>query len=493
MDLSGAVALFLATCICCIFISMWRRKNTSSKLPPGPYPFPFIGNALQLSGGEVVRALQLLNKRYGPVFTVYMGSRRVVVLWGYDAVKEALVDQAEEFSGRGELPSNDRVFQGCGVILSNGERWKQLRRFSLMTLRNFGMGKRSIEERIQEEVQCLLEVLRDAKDMPFDPTKILCQAVSNVICSVTFGKRFEYEDKKFHNLLHMMTETFVQMSSFWGQLQDVLPNVMRYIPGPHHNVQKLLEDLLHFINEKVKISQESLEPSFPRDFIDCFLIKMEEEKENSESEFNTKNMLMTVLNLFFAGTETVSTTLRFAFLLLLKHPEVTEKLQKEIDCTIGRDRFPNAEDRSKMPYTEAVIHEIQRIANVIPMNVPHSVTKDTQFRGYTIPKGTDVFPVLWSVLQDPSQFSDPAVFNPQHFLDEKDCFKKRDAFMPFSAGKRICLGEGLARMELFLFLTSILQNFRLESSMAPEEINASPQATGFANVPRSYLLSFIAR
>ncbi|XP_078517159.1 cytochrome P450 2G1-like isoform X3 [Lissotriton helveticus] len=443
MDLSGAVTLFLAICICFIFLLSWRRKNTCNNLPPGPYPFPFIGNALQLSGGEVVQILQRLSKTYGPVFTVYMGSRRVVVLWGYEAVKEALVDQAEEFSGRGKLPSNDGVFQGC--------------------------------------------------EMPFDPTSILSQAVSNVICSITFGKRFDYEDEKFHKLLHMMNETFIHMSSFWGQLQDVLPNVMRYIPGPHHNVQKLLENLLQFISERVKISQESLDASFPGDFIECFLIKMDQEKGNPESYFNTKNLLTTVLNLFFAGTETVSTTLRFAFLLLLKHPEITEKLHKEIDCTIGRDRFPNAEDRSKMPFTEAVIHEIQRIANVIPMNVPHSVTKDTQFRGHLIPKGTDVFPVLWSVLQDPSQFSDPAEFNPQHFLDEKGWFKKRDAFMPFSAGKRICLGDGLARMELFLFLTSILQNFRLNSPVAPKEIDVSPKATGFANVPRSYQLSFIAR
>ncbi|XP_078517155.1 cytochrome P450 2G1-like isoform X2 [Lissotriton helveticus] len=493
MDLSGAVTLFLAICICFIFLLSWRRKNTCNNLPPGPYPFPFIGNALQLSGGEVVQILQRLSKTYGPVFTVYMGSRRVVVLWGYEAVKEALVDQAEEFSGRGKLPSNDGVFQGCGIIFSNGEHWKQLRRFSLMTLRNFGMGKRSIEKRIKEEVQCLLEVLRNSKEMPFDPTSILSQAVSNVICSITFGKRFDYEDEKFHKLLHMMNETFIHMSSFWGQLQDVLPNVMRYIPGPHHNVQKLLENLLQFISERVKISQESLDASFPGDFIECFLIKMDQEKGNPESYFNTKNLLTTVLNLFFAGTETVSTTLRFAFLLLLKHPEITEKLHKEIDCTIGRDRFPNAEDRSKMPFTEAVIHEIQRIANVIPMNVPHSVTKDTQFRGHLIPKGTDVFPVLWSVLQDPSQFSDPAEFNPQHFLDEKGWFKKRDAFMPFSAGKRICLGDGLARMELFLFLTSILQNFRLNSPVAPKEIDVSPKATGFANVPRSYQLSFIAR
>ncbi|XP_042300723.1 cytochrome P450 2B4-like [Sceloporus undulatus] len=96
---------------------------------------------------------------YGPVFTVYLGLRPVVILCGYTAVKEALVDQAEEFGGRGQLPAFSKDFHEHGVVFSNGERWRQLRRFTLSTLRNFGMGKRSIEERIQEEAQCLVQEL----------------------------------------------------------------------------------------------------------------------------------------------------------------------------------------------------------------------------------------------------------------------------------------------------------------------------------------------
>ncbi|XP_044129770.1 cytochrome P450 2G1-like isoform X1 [Bufo gargarizans] len=494
MDLTGLGTLILALVISCLLIySTWDKLYRKRNLPPGPTPLPVIGNLLQIKRGEMVKSLMEMGSRYGPVFTFYFGQRPVVVLSGYRAVKEALVDQAEDFSGRGRMPSVDKLFDGHGVVFSNGERWKQLRRFSLSTLRNFGMGKRSIEERIQEEAQCLVEAIRKYKQMLIDPRNILAQAVSNVICSVVFGSRFEYEDLKFLKLLNMLNETLVLMSSIWGQLLEMIPNIMEYVPGPHKKIDVIIERLLEFVAERVKMNEASIDPTSPRDYIDCFISKMQQDNENPISEFNIRNLLLTVLNLFFAGTETVSTTLRHGFLILMKYPEIQEKLHKEIDSVIGHNRSPNIEDRSKMPYMDAVIHEIQRFSDVIPMNVPHTVIKDTTFRGFTIPKGTSVFPMLCTVLRDPSQFATPEKFNPGHFLDKSGSFKKSDAFMPFSTGKRVCLGEGLARMELFLFLTTILQNFTLKSDTQFTECDIAPRMTGFANVPIGYQMSFIPR
>ncbi|XP_075043091.1 cytochrome P450 2G1-like isoform X1 [Mixophyes fleayi] len=494
MDLTGLETLLLVLAISCFFIySTWDKMYRRRNLPPGPTPLPVIGNLLQIKRGEMVKSLIQMGAQYGPVYTLYFGQRPVIILSGYLAVKEALIDQGEEFSGRGRMASVDKIFDGFGVVFSNGDRWKQLRRFSLTTLRNFGMGKRSIEERIQEEAQCLVEEIRNYKQKPTDPRNILGQAVSNVICSIVFGNRFEYEDLKFLKLLNLFNETFQLMSSTWGQLQEIIPKIMEYIPGPHQKINPILETMLEFVSKRIKMNQATLDPSSPRDYIDCFITKMQQDNEDPTSEFNIKNLLVTVLNLFFAGTETVSTTLRHGFLILLKYPEIQEKMHKEIDCVIGHNRSPNIEDRSKMPYMEAVIHEIQRFSDVIPINVPHTVIKDTTFRGFTIPKGTDVFPLLCSVLRDPNQFTTPDKFNPGHFLDESGCFKKNDAFMPFSTGKRICLGEGLARMELFLFLTTILQNFTLTSETKFTESDIAPRMTGFANVPINYQMSFIPR
>ncbi|XP_042313998.1 cytochrome P450 2G1-like isoform X2 [Sceloporus undulatus] len=430
MEPGGALTIFLGICLSCLaLLSAWKRMHKEGKLPPGPTPLPFIGNLLQMKTDDAFKSFLTLKDKYGPVFTVHLGPRRVVVLCGHEAVKEALVDQAEEFSGRGELASLDRNFNGFGVALANGERWKQLRRFSLTTLRNFGMGKRSIEVRIQEEAQYLMEEFRKTQGLPFEPTFFLSRTVSNVISSVVFGSRFDYEDRTFLSLLHMINESFIEMSTPWAQ-----------------------------------------------------------EKGNPSSEFNMKNLVLTTLNLFFAGTETVSSTLRYGFLFLLKHPEVEEKVHQEIDHVIGHHRIPGIEDRMNMPYTDAVIHEIQRLTDIVPLGVPHTVTRDTHFRGYLLPKGTNVFPLLGSVLRDPKYFSNPEKFNPEHFLDENGRFKKNDAFVPFSSGKRVCLGEAMARMELFLYFTTVLQNFRLRALVPPGEIDLCPRISGFGNIPPAYQL-----
>ncbi|XP_063287211.1 cytochrome P450 2G1-like isoform X2 [Pelobates fuscus] len=435
-----------------------------------------------------------LAEKYGPVYTVYMGMERVVVLCGYDMVRSALNDHGELFSARGHLPILKRMsLGGHGVIYSNGERWKQLRRFSLMTMRDFGVGKKNIEQRIQEEAYFLTAELRKTNGQPQDPKFYFSRTVSNVICSVVFGKRFEYENENFLRLLNLICIMFINANSFWGQMYNVYPKLMEKLPGPHNKFFKAVDQVQEFIAERIKMHEETLDPTSPRDFIDSFLIKMEQEKDKPNTHFDMDALVNTTFDMFVAGTETVSITLCYGLLILLKHPDVEERIHQELDQVIGRNRAPCIEDRSRMPYTDAVIHEIQRFIDLIPLGIPHKVTQDIEFKDYFIPKDTTIYPVLSSVLQDPKLFKYPHEFKPSHFLDSDGKFCKNDGFVPFSSGKRICLGEGLARMELFLVFTTILQNFTLRSMVATEEIDLSPETSGFGNCPHPYQLCFIAR
>ncbi|XP_050816166.1 cytochrome P450 2C55-like isoform X2 [Gopherus flavomarginatus] len=434
MEPLGATTIFLAVCISCLlFLSAWRKMSGGGKLPPGPVAFPIIGNALQLNMKNLSQSMCELREKYGPIFTIYLGSERVVVLYGQEAVKEALIDQGDEFSDRGHMPVFERMTDKKGTAMGSGEPWKQLRRFTLTTLRDLGMGKKSTEERILEEAHFLVERLKNTHGRPFDPTLFLNHATSNVICSIVFGDRFDYEDEKFVTLINLIDEINKLQCSPWTV-----------------------------------------------------------EQHNSQSEFTTESLLNRTLGLFFAGTGTTSDTLKHGLKLLMKYPEIEEKIHVEIDRVIGRSRSPCMAYRSQMPYTDAVVHEIQRFISLAPLGVPRAVTKDTRFRQYIIPKGTTIFPVLWSVLYDSKEFPNPEQFNPGHFLDENGAFKKSDFFMPFSIGKRSCLGEALARMELFLLLTTILQNFTLKSPIDPKDIDITPMSFT-SNIPVSYQLIVIPR
>ncbi|XP_012889799.1 PREDICTED: cytochrome P450 2C5-like isoform X2 [Dipodomys ordii] len=487
----GPVVVLVLVLSCLLLFSIWRQNSGRRKLPPGPTPFPIIGNILQVDIKDITKSLTKFSEVYGPVFTLYLGMKPTVVLHGYEAVKEALIDQGEEFSGRGRFPLAEKTSRNLGIVFSNGHTWREMRRFSLMTLRNFGMGKRSIEERVQEEAHCLVEELRKTKGSPCDPTFILGCAPCNVICSIVFQNRFDYKDQDFLNLMEKFNENVKILSSPWMQIYNLFPDLIDYIPGSHKTALKNIAYIKNYILKTIKDHEESLDVNNPRDLIDCFLIKMKQKNLKEPSEFTTEGLTIAALDLFGAGTETTSTTLRYSLLLLMKHPHVTAKVKEEIDHVIGRHRSPCMQDRSQMPYTDAVMHEIQRYIDLLPLSLLHAVTRDVKFRDYIIPKGTNILTSLTSVLHDPKEFPNPDKFDPGHFLDKSGNFKKSDYFMPFSTGKRICVGEGLARMELFLFLTTILQNFNLKSLMDPQDLNTTPVLNGFISVPPSYQLSFI--
>ena len=201
----------------------------------------------------------------------------------------------------------------------------------------------------------------------------------------------------------------------------------------------------------------------PIDYTEAFLRKRHElEKKGIKSEaFNQENLTGALFDMWVAGQETTSSTLGWGCIYLVNRPEIQKKLQDELDRVIGSDRLVTIEDKTRLPYLNAVITEVQRTANILPHNVYHRVTKDVTINGYFIPKDTVVVDQISCVLYDEKLFPKPFEFIPERHLDENKEFKLHPALIPFGVGKRTCLGEGLARMELFLFMSNIFHKFRL--------------------------------
>uniref|UniRef100_A0A672QPE5 Cytochrome P450 2J3-like n=1 Tax=Sinocyclocheilus grahami TaxID=75366 RepID=A0A672QPE5_SINGR len=477
----------------CVFLllSDYIRNKAPKNFPPGPWSLPIIGDLHHIDNSRIHLQFTEFAEKYGKIFSLRFLGPRIVVLDGYKLVKEVYLQQGDNLADRPMLPLFYEIIGDKGLVVASGYKWKQQRRFALSTLRNFGLGKKSLEPSITLECCFLNEAISHEQGRPFDPRLLLNNAVSNVICVLVFGNRFEYSDNDFQTLLKNVSEAVYLEGGICAQLYNMFPWLMRRVPGPHKKIITLWQKVIDFIREKVNAHRVDYDPSNPRDYIDCFLAEMEKLKDDTAAGFDVENLCICALDLFVAGTETTSTTLYWGLLYMIKYPEIQAKVQEEIDCVVGGSRQPSLSDRDNMPYTNAVIHEIQRIGNIIPINVVRATVEDTQIGEYSIPKGTIVTGNLTSVLFDESEWETPHSFNPGHFLDAEGKIRRRDAFLPFSLGKRVCLGEQLARMELFLFFSSLLQRFTFSSPAGVEpSLNFKMGAT---HCPQPYELCAVPR
>ncbi|KAI5623566.1 cytochrome P450, family 2, subfamily AD, polypeptide 2 [Silurus asotus] len=459
-----------------LLLDIYSNKSPSN-FPPGPWPLPFVGNIFT---GVDFKTIDKLAEKYGDVFSLRWGNQKTVVISGHKMVKEALITQPDSFADRPVLPLFHKVYKGLG---NNGYLWKNQRKFVIISLRHFGEGK-VLELSIQQESIFLCDVFK-AEQGPFDPQFFL-NAVSNIISALVFGHRFEYHDENFLNILRLDAEAVVLAGFARSQLYNVFPRLFEYLPGPHKTIFDNYAKIIEFMKGEVRKHKEDWDPSNPRDYVDNFLLEMEKKKSDPEAGFNVDTLLIAMLDLFEAGTESAATTMRWGLFFMMKYPEIQKKVQDEIDKVIGQSRQARIADKANMPYTEAVIHEIQRMGNIVPLGFPKMATKDTELGGFFIPKGTAVTTNLSSVLNDKSQWETPDTFNPGHFLDEQGRFLKKEAFLPFSAGRRACVGEQLARMELFLFFTSLLQSFSF-SPCPGDELSLEGQM-GFTYAPKPFCI-----
>ncbi|XP_073481217.1 cytochrome P450 2C5-like [Aquarana catesbeiana] len=457
-----------------------QKQQKGKNLPPGPRPFPLIGSIHLIDLKKPYKSFIELSKQYGPVYTIHLGMSKMIIMCGYDAVKEALINHADEFADRPRSPMFYKLQKDHGIVFSNGESWKAMRRFTLSTLRDYGMGKKGIEDKINEEAECLVETFRSYGGKPFLNRTILNAAVANIIVSMLLNHRFEYDDPTLIRLMNSVTENIRLRGKPMARLYDMFPKLLDPLPGVHNKIVENAEKLNDFMRETFTKQRKDLDMDHHRNLIDAFLTKQQEGKPESTLYFHDDNLTALVTQLFGAGMETTSTTLRWSLLIMIKYPEIQKKVQKEIEKVIGTAQ-PKIEHRKHMPYTDAVVCEVQRFGDIAPTSLPHATACDLTFRGYFIPKGFTIMPLLSSVLKDKAYFAKPDEFYPEHFLDADGNFKKNEAFIPFSAGKRSCAGESLAKMELFLFFTTLLQNFTFQAP--PGTVVDLTPALGSTNAP----------
>ncbi|XP_030054609.1 cytochrome P450 2K1 isoform X2 [Microcaecilia unicolor] len=364
-------------------VNVWKR-NVQQNFPPGPRPLPLIGNLHILNLQRPYQTMCELSEKYGSVFSIQMGMKKIVILTGYETVKEALVSHADVFEERARMPVTEDISKGYGIKFSHGENWKVMRRFTLTTLRDFGMGKKTIEDKIVEECGFLINHFESFHGTPFDMKMNIIFSAANIIISIVDGRHFDYNDPVLHRLINMIDKADRLLGSPMILLYNVFP-ILGFLIRSGRQIQNIVTEVNDCIKTTLIESHKQLDTNDQRSFIDAFLSRQKEEKNNPDKYFNEDNLVNLVQNLLAAGMNTTSSTLRWGLLLMMKYPEIQEKVQEEIERVIGSSQA-RAEHRKHMPYTDAVIHEVQRFANILPLNVPHETTRDTNFKGYFLPK-----------------------------------------------------------------------------------------------------------
>ncbi|XP_069836310.1 steroid 17-alpha-hydroxylase/17,20 lyase [Dendropsophus ebraccatus] len=467
--LGGALLLAIGL----LLISIWRRGLRShgcAKYPKSLPSLPVIGSLLHLGNHLPPHILfSNLQKKYGSLYSFMMGSHYVVVVNNHEDAREVLLKKGKTFAGRPRTVTTDILTRDAKDIAfaDYSPTWKFHRKMVHSALCMFGEGTPAIEQIISREAASLCQTLNTLQADPFNMAPELTRAVTNVVCSLCFNTRYSRGDEEFESMLNYsqgIVDTVAKDS-----LVDIFPWLQIF---PNKDLDLLRKSVIirdQLLQKKLKEHEANFCSETINDLLDALLkAKLSMENNNSNISHDVglteDHILMTVGDIFGAGVETTSTVLKWALVYLLHYPEVQKKIQEEMDVKVGFGRHPMLSDRKILHYLEATIAEVLRIRPVSPLLIPHVAMKDTSIGEYIIPKEARVVINLWSLHHDDKEWVHPEDFNPERFLDENGqrVYSPSQSYLPFGAGIRVCLGEALAKMEIFLFLSWILQRFILE-------------------------------
>ncbi|XP_045424448.1 steroid 17-alpha-hydroxylase/17,20 lyase [Lemur catta] len=462
------VALLLFTLAYCF----WPKvRCPGAKYPKSLPSLPLVGSLpfLPRHGHQHVNFFKL-QKKYGPIYSVRMGPKTLVVVGHYQLAKEVLVKKGKDFSGRPQVASLDILSDNQkGIAFADyGTHWQLHRKLVLATFALFKDGHQKLEKIICQEIRVLCDVLVTYDGQSIDISLPIFLAITNIICFICFNNSYKYGDPELTVIQEYNEGILENLGN--GSLIDIFPWLQIFPNKSLEMLRKCVKarnDLLNGIMEKYK---EKFRSNSTTNMLDVMIqAKMNSDNNNSDPDEDSKKLsdkyiLATVGDIFGAGVETTASVIKWIVAFLLHNPQLKKKIYEEIDQNIGFSRTPTISDRSNLILLEATIREVLRIRPVAPLLIPHKANIDSSIGEFAIDKGTEVVVNLWALHHNEKEWHQPDQFMPERFLDStgSQLISPSLSYLPFGAGPRSCVGEVLARQELFLFTSWLLQRFDLE-------------------------------
>ncbi|KAI3471991.1 hypothetical protein Pfo_028679 [Paulownia fortunei] len=462
-----------------IFIIFESKTSKRNRLPPGPPGWPVFGHMFSL-GSAPHRTIAGLEAKYGPVVWLKLGSVNTMAVLTAKAASEFFKNHDLSFADRCIVETmTAHGYHNCSLALApHGSPWRVLRRICTVEL----FASKRINETGGIRRRCVEDMLSwiekegnaNAGGNEIPVGRYVFLAAFNMLGNLMMSR----------DLVDLESEKGME---FYGAMKGVMewsgrPNVSDLFPWirwidlqglkrrANRDMGIAFGIASGFVKERIEDRKKG--GGKERDFLDVLL---EFEGYNEESgKLSETEIIIFILEMFFGGTETTSSTIEWGMTELVRYPSSMKKIQDEIDRVVGRTRKVEENDLSNLPYLQATVKEILRLYPAIPMLLPRNAMEDTEFMGYVVPKNTQIFVNAWAIHRDPAAWPDPLSFKPERFLDSDIDYKGQHFQMvPFGSGRRSCLGLTLGHRMVSLTLASLLQTFdwRLGDGVKPEALD----------------------
>ncbi|XP_061475686.1 steroid 21-hydroxylase [Rhineura floridana] len=427
---------------------------------PGPWALPFVGNLFHMFHSDLPIHFLDLAQRYGPIYRLRLGNKDIVILNNSDLIHEALVQKWSDFAGRPHGFVGNLISYG-GKDLSLGNytpAWRLQRKMTHVSFQRCLRG--NMEQIVQTQARYLCKVFHSYDGEPVNLARDFSLQACWIICTVLFGPM---DASTVEELLDCIYKLVEKWSAISVQVVDVLPILKVF---PNTNLRHLLSYVKArdaFVQREMKKHQESHHPSEGQDVVDHMLQFLRDHGagKSRDAGLEPDHIHMAIVDMLIGGTDTTATLLTWAVAFLVHHPQIQERIHKELATVVGTDRDPTYRDREHLPYLNATILETLRMRPSAVLALPHMTIRDTSLSGFSIPKGTTVIANLYGAHHAESTWNRPLEFRPERFLEDDTSGEAQRHLVPFSCGARVCLGEALGRMESFVFLAHILRDFQI--------------------------------
>ncbi|TDL15533.1 cytochrome P450 [Rickenella mellea] len=449
IQLAALSALLVAVILVSFVTSSSSRNPKRLLLPPGPKGLPILGNLLDIPSDHYWLKFDEWIRQYGPVCTISLMGKKVILLGSPNVAADLFDRRSAIYSDRPRWVFASEILarnMHVGTVRV-GDTHRRFRKAIHTGLQPKALSSyHPVEEK---ESRVFLKQVSQSPEKFRDHVKRYTAAV---ILGTMYGHQVTtFDSDRFAKRVFNSAAIFASSLAPGAFLVDVLP-WLQYIPswipgaGWKKKAAKWADDDRVLYTEMTEAARENAakQPSFISEGLveNQYGVTEEELAYIGGTISQTPDTLMSVSSGFM--------------LAMVRWPEVQRKAQEEIDRVVGRSRFPVFADRANLPYTTAIVKETCRWRPVAPLSVPHASTKDDEYMGYFIPKGTTVISSIWSIHRDPEVYPDPESFKPERFLDEDGKEKGTEESKVlghhlYGFGRRLCPGATMADHAVWLF------------------------------------------